>query len=259
MLLSRSRTSGILPLSLLLLLLADVSYLVNAQGFLRKGFNAQEDFAAEMRVDDEMGVTDLSREMFLIKDLNIQLPALTDLSAIPDRALRRHVQKYLGNGPVGLKLMKRRGRFGLKAVAVLPNSNNKRLRAFWKPVVKPTTASRTDFTKACYDDAVRARLPVLEFLVQLPPMKQQQQQRGGGESSSTLPTVVYQVPLDSGTINPKSMVPRTTARVQVRKDDQEYLVDEMCHIGMCPTRMGVVDPSWARGRAVFRPGRKSGL
>jgi hypothetical protein len=234
---------------------AGVSHLANAQRFLRQGFNGQEDFAAEMRLDDEMGATDMSREMFLIKDLNIQLPALTDLSAIPDQALRQHVQKYLGKGPVGLKLLKRRGRYGLKAIAFLPGINhNKRLRAFWRQAATPTGASRTDFTRASYDDAVRARLPLIEFHVQLPPIRQR-----GGESSSSLPTVVYQVPLDSGTINPKCLVPRTTGRVHVRKDDQEFLIDEMCHIGTSPTRIGVVDPSWARGRAVFRSGRKSGL
>lgn len=220
---------------------------IGAQGLFRRGFSGQEDFTADIRLDEQAGASDMSREMFLMKDLNIVLPKLENMDGITDRKLRRHVQKYLGQSNVNLKLMKRRGRFGLKAIGVTEH-NKKHLRAFWRPAT-PEKTQRVDFTKCSYDEAVRMRLPVMEFHVQLPPLKR-------GES---LPTVVYQVPFDSGTINPKSMVPRTVGTVHVKKDDQEFFVTDRFHIGTGVTRNGVCDPSWAKGRAVFRPGRKSGL
>jgi hypothetical protein len=320
-----------------ILLLSWKPTIVQAQGrFLRQGFNEAEDFTAELRLDEDdngagagiiptgsggnAATTSMSREMYLLKDRPILLPALHDLSAISDNgALRRHVHQYLGQGPVRLKLLSKRGRYGYKAIGTLPDSSNNNisgggssnglaflrrltqqrkkqqqtkrlLRAFWREPTKMTATTaaqqqqikgRTDYTTASYDDAVRARLSVMEFHVQLPPLKQQPPPKGssgssniGSSSSAELPTVVYQVPFDNGTIDPKSMVPRTVGRVIVRHRDREYVVDESCHIGTggggseevlstatSTTRLlGVVDPSWARGRAVFRPHcRKSGL
>jgi hypothetical protein len=262
--------------------------------FLRKG-EEPEDFAAELRLEDEgsMSVHDMSREMYLMKDLRIQLPMLhsTDLAAaIPDRQLRHHVQQYLGRQPVELKLLKKRGRFGYKAIGTLRDNSSssidsqppgkgqtkkKRvyLRAFWRvQTTPPPTTGRPDFTRFSYDDAVRLRLPVAEFQVQLPPLKGSPPRNGGpnrgsgGDNKnsgggSELPTVIYQVPFDNGSMDPKCLVPRTTGRVTVRYQGYEYVVDhDQCRIGTCAARLGVVDPSWARGRAVFRSYcRKSGL
>jgi hypothetical protein len=266
--------------------------------FLRRG-EQTEDFAAEMRLEDEgsMAVHDMSREMYLMKDLRIQLPPLLNadlVAAIPDRQLRHHVQHYLGRPgrPVELKLLKKRGRFGYKAIGTLRDNssssssidsqlsekgqrmNQKKrvyLRAFWRvqTIPPPTTTGRgrPDFTRSSYDDAVRLRLPVAEFQVQLPPLKGSPPRNGpnqsGGDSNNRgeqLPTVIYQVPFDNGSMDPKCLVPRTTGRVTVRYQTQEYLVDDQCRIGTGPARWGVVDPSWARGRAVFRSYcRKSGL
>ena len=220
---------------------------VSAQRFLREGFSNQmdSDFKAETQLDENEAMQGMTREMFLMQDLEWELePPQLELDNL---ALQHHIQKYLKK-PLQLKLMRRKGKYGLRAVGRM--ADGKKVRAFWRQgVAKPIKAS--EFLEAPYDEAVRSRLFLVEFEVQLP-----------GKNRKSPVSVVYQVPLESGSMNPKAMVPRGAAHVRVYPDGNtkdDCLEAGKCHVGAVTMRPGLVDPSWAKGRAVFRKGRPAGI
>jgi len=220
---------------------------VSAQRFLREGFSNQmdSDFKAETQLDENEAMQGMTREMFLMQDQEweLQPPQLE----MENPALQHHIQKYLKK-PLQLRLMKRKGKYGLRAVGRM--QDGKKVRAFWRQgVAKQIKAS--DFLEVPYDEAVRSRLFLVEFEVQLP-----------GKNKKSPVSVVYQVPLESGTMNPKAMVPRGTAHVRVYPDGNtkdDCLEAGKCNVGVVSMRPGLVDPSWAKGRPVFRKGRPAGI
>lgn len=242
-----------LKLSLVCLLLLVSRSAVQAQRFMRQGFSNQEDFGAEMKLDEgETGAVDMTREMFLMQDMPWQLqPVDENYSGVRDRAVRRHLQKHMGtNRPVELKLLKKRGKFGLRAVG--KTLAGKKLRAFWRQAAAPPRGS-VDFLKAPYDEACRSRLFTVEFEVQLPPLHK--------SSKDTLPSVVYQLSVEPGSMNAKALVPRTAGRVVVYPAGRggECVEVGTAKVSVAPMRAGLVDPGWAKGRPNFRRGRNSGL
>ena len=241
------------PVLLICVLLLVKTSVVQAQRFMRQGFSNQEDFGAEMKLEDNEGAVDMTREMFLMQDLQWQLqPASDNYSGITDRALRKHIQKYMGNKPVELKLLKKRGKFGLRAVG--KTDNGKKLRAFWRQSAAATRGG-IDFLEASYDEACRARLFTVEFEVQLPPLSK--------SSKDVLPSVVYQVSVEPGSMNAKALVPRTAGRVFCypagRGGAAERVEVGKANVSVVPMKAGLVDPGWAKGRPIFRKGRNSGL
>lgn len=231
---------------LLLLFLALLSS-THAQRFLRSSSTMDNDFRGEMKLDSENeAVSGLTREMFLMGDVEWELEPPESLEHVSP-ALKRHVRKYL-RAPVQLKLLKRKGKYGLRAVGV--TENGQKLRAFWRQTPPAETRMSGDFAKASYDEAVRSRLFTVEFEVQLPPLK-----RG----DKGLPSVVYQIPLENGSMNPKAMIPRGAGKVKVYPAGHEQGIEAgRGHVGL-RMRPGLVDPNWSRGRPAFRPGRSTGL
>lgn len=225
---------------------------VSAQGFLREGFSSQmgSDARNELKLEDNESAGGMSREMYLMKELDWELhPA--DFSGIKDVRLRRHIESFFKQ-PVVMKLSPRKGRFGLRAMGMAPSG--KKLRGFWRQT--GGTALKTgDFLTASYDDAVRTRLSTLEFEVQLPPVS---------KKSKALPSVIYSVAVEPGSMNAKAIVPRGAGRVRILpnghgpNDKDESLQLGKGHVSI-PMRAGIVDPSWAKGRAVFRKGRSLGV
>ena len=248
-----------LCLSMILLVILLHTMPVSAQRFMRQGFSNQEDFGAEMALDDKEAAVDMTREMFLMQDMQWQLQPISDLHGITDRKVRRHIQKYLGK-PVDLKLYKKRGKYGLRAIGRMENGN--KLRAFWRQAAPSTTSSSTrkasDFLQVPYEDAVRSRLFTVEFEVQLPPLSKKKQKGGGA-----LPSVIYQVSVEPGSMNAKALVPRGSGRVSVLPKGRggEKVQDAgSANVGVVNMKPGLVDPTWARWRPpVFRKGRDSGL
>lgn len=226
--------------------------IISAQRFLREGFSNQmdSDFRGEMKLDENESLSGMTREMFLMQDVKWELQPPTIEDGKLSRSVKAHINKYL-NSPVQLQLLKKRGKYGLKAVGVM--KNGKKIRAFWRQGVADRVKS-SDFLELSYDEAVRSRLFVVEFEVQLPPVKGTRQ----------LPSVVYQIPLESGSMNTKSMVPRSAGNVKVfpegRKDGEKQ---SAVSVGNCivsaSMRNGLVDPAWAKGRIAFRRGRSKGL
>lgn len=225
---------------------------VSAQGFLREGFSSQmgSDARNEMKLDDNESANGMSREMYLMKEINWELhPA--DFAGIEDSRLRRHVESYFRQ-PVLMKLSPRKGKRGLRAMG--QSSDGKRLRGFWRQAGGIVLKSG-DFLSASYDDAVRTRLSMLEFEVQLPPVN---------SKSKKLPSVIYSVAVEPGSMNAKAIVPRGAGLVRVlpnghgsnSRDESIYL--GKAHVSL-PMKAGIVDPTWAKGRAVFRNGRSTGM
>ena len=224
----------------------------SAQGFLREGFNSQmgSDARNEFKLEDNESAGGMSREMYLMKELDWELhPA--DFSGIKDARLRRHIQSFFKQ-PVLMKLSPRKGKHGLRAMGLGPAG--KKLRGFWRQT-GGTALKAGDFLTASYDDAVRTRLSTLEFEVQLPPVT---------KTSKVLPSVIYSVAVEPGSMNAKAIVPRGAGRVRILpnghgpNDKDESLQLGKAHISI-PMRAGIVDPSWAKGRAIFRKGRPAGV
>lgn len=236
---------------------------VQAQRFMRQGFSNQEDFGAEMKLEDSEGAVDMTREMFLMQDLHwhLQPVAPSNYANVKDRAVRQHLIKYLGGKQVELKLLKKRGKFGLRAVG--KTESGKKLRAFWRQAQAAQRGS-VDFLEASYDEACRSRLFTVEFEVQLPPMPSGSKQKSAAAAGG-LPSVVYQVSVEPGSMNAKALVPRTAGRVLcypngrggIHRDDA---IDVgTANVSVVPMKPGLVDPGWAKGRPIFRKGRNSGL
>jgi hypothetical protein len=140
---------------LLLLPLLHAPSVVSAQRFMRRGFSNQEDFGAEMALDDKEAAVDMTREMFLMQDMQWQLQPVTDWNKnIPDRKIRRHIQKYLGK-PVELKLYKKRGKYGLRAVGRMQNGTTGLLETeYYQYFSTPTQVFRL------FGGSLRRRCPI---------------------------------------------------------------------------------------------------
>ena len=244
---------------ILLLLLASIRLdSAAAQRFLRSSDSMENDFRGEMKLDESQALSGMTREMFLMQDISWELqPPTLDATKL-DRQTRAHILKYL-NSPLQLSLSKRQGKYGLRAVGT--TDKGKRLRAFWRQA--PTDRLKaSDFLDVSYDQAVRSRLFAVEFEVQLPPIP-------GSKKKKQLPSVVYQIPVEPGGMNPKSMVARGAGVVRVYpqgKDDSTTTTKTVVVVdnaGTCQAgvymKAGLVDPTWAKGRPVFRKGRSLGL
>lgn len=232
---------------------------VSAQRFMRQGFSNQEDFGAEMKLEESEGAVDMTREMFLMQDLKWQLqPVANNYSAVTDRAVRKHLQKHLGKTPVELKLLKKRGKFGLRAVGRTEKNGGKKLRAFWRQ--SAGARGGVNFLEASFDEACRSRLFTVEFEVQLPPVPRN---KSANNQNAVLPSVVYQVSVEPGSMNAKALVPRSASRVFVypagRGGAAERVEVGKANVSVVPMKAGLVDPGWAKGRPIFRKGRNSGL
>lgn len=215
----------------------------SAQRFVSSQAKAQ--IQAEMELDGDLG--GLSREMFLMKEKKWELlpPILDSLST----NLREHVLEYL-NDPVKLSLQTKKGKYGMRAIG--KTCSGQKLRAYWRESL-PTRAIKvgaSDLLEAPYDAACRSRLSMVEFEVQLPPMK-----KGTG-----LPSVVYCIAVEPGSMNPKAIVPRGAGKIKIYPEGRESKALEAGpgNIGLS-MRAGLVDPVWAKGKSIFRKGRPAGV
>jgi hypothetical protein len=226
----------------------------SAQRFLREGFSSQMegDFKSEMKLDENELASGMSREMFLMQEVNWELqPA--DFKTIKDGKLRRHLETYMSE-PIKLKLSRRKGKHGLRAMGQL--GSGKKLRAYWRQSGQNTQLKASDFLDVSYDEAVKSRLSMLEFELQLPPVD---------KKSKILPSVIYSVAFEPGTMNAKAIVPRGAGIVKVlpvgrdaNGDTPTTFIVGKGHVSL-PMRAGIVDAGWARGRAIFRKGRPTGV
>ena len=151
-----------------ILLLATALPIVTAQRFLRDTGATGAQVRSEMALEDGQGLSGMSREMFLMKDKQWELLP-SELKGV-DTSVRRHILKYMKD-PVELSLQKKKGKYGMRAIG--KTQSGQKLRAYWRQsppaVIEKVTSSQ--LLEAPYDAAVRSRLAMVEFEVQLPPMK----------------------------------------------------------------------------------------
>jgi hypothetical protein len=245
--------SSVLALTLLLVLVCypRLHHLVSAD-LLREGFSSKvgADARNRMKLDDAGAATGMGRDMFLMKDSKWELQPV-DYSPIRNWALRRHCEKFLSK-PIAMKLSARPGKYGLRAMGETPSGT--RLRGFWRQVGAGTGGKGSDFLQLKYDDAVKQRLTTIEFEIQLPPME---------KKSKILPSVIYSIAVEPGAMNQKAIVPRGAGSVRILPEghgegDAVRTLDVGKGIVSLPMKSGLVDPSWAKGRIVFRKGRPAG-
>jgi hypothetical protein len=200
---------------------------------------------------------------------------------------------YQHRAPITFTLYNKRGKYGLRAIGTTPTGQ--KLRSFWRqatiptPTTPPTTTLTTTTTtpvtknrylSLSYDDAIRTKLFIMEIEIQLPPCRRSTR----SSSSKALPSVIYQIPMESGNMNPKNMIPRGTAQVllypygrnNANKNanavtsttasssslsttttmKEKPIPFGTCRIGMgLPAiRPGLVDPAWSKGKPIFRTG-----
>ena len=176
-----------------ILLWASSMIVVSGQGFLREGFaNQMEgDFKGETKLEENELPTGMTREMFLIQDVDWEIRPMdfggsssssrsksSSTTTTIDSKLQAHVQSFLKH-PIRLSLSKKKGKYGLKAVGMVrplsstgkENRNNQKLRAYWRQGIAGVGHIKgTDYLDMTYEAAVRSRLPILEFEIQLPPL-----------------------------------------------------------------------------------------
>ena len=234
-------------LTLLSICLAISFHYSLAQRFLRDTGQTGAQVRAEMAIDEGEGLSGMSREMFLMKDKRWEiLPS--ELKGVKS-SVRRHVLKYLKD-PVELSQKKKKGKYGMRAIG--KTQAGQKLRAYWRQcppgVIEKLTSS--ELLEAPYDEAVRSRLAMVEFEVQLPPMR----------GSKKLPSVVYSVAIEPGTMNPKAIIPRGAGKIRIYPEGRDSTPIEAGtgNIGLS-MKPGLVDPQWAKGRPVFRKGRSVGM
>lgn len=215
---------------------------------LRQGFSTTLGSQDRSRSDEAGMRNGLSREMFLMKNKQWELQPV-NFECIKDLKLRRHCQKYLSR-PIKMKLSARGGKYGLRAQGLC---GGKRLRGFWRQNVPDE--KRDDFLKIGYDEACSQRLSSIEFEVILPPTD---------KKSRKLPSVIYSVVVETGSMNQKAIVPRSSGTVRILPEGRGNGEDDkILSIGKAfvtlPMRSGIIDPGWSRGRSFFKKGRTTGL
>lgn len=238
------RIQNVVPLLLSLLLLIE-----GAWGRF-EGFNSQmaNDARNELALDESESSSGMTREMFLMQELAWELQPI-DFRNVQDGKLRAYLQSYLKD-PIKLKLSRRKGKYGLRAIG--QTGSDRKLRAYWRQAKGAPKAG--EYLDMSYEDAIKSRLSMLEFEVQLPPR----------DRNGNIISLIYTCGFEPGTMNSKSIVPRGAASVEVLpngRDSTDAKVQSIqagkAHICL-PARAGLVDPGWARGRSIFRFGRSTG-
>lgn len=173
------------------------------------------------------------------------------LEKIKDSALKKHLQKYLSK-PLSFQLSNvqapKRGGNTYRAVA--KTASGTKLRGYWKRGPDTETLKSRDMMEVTYDEALRRRGNAgsqVDFEVQLPPLK------------GFLPSVIYSVVLGTGAQSNEASVSKTIGLVKIHPKGLEAKGFNLGKTHVCtPMRAGIVDPSWAKGRTIYRQGRSVG-
>lgn len=180
-----------------------------------------------------------------------QIDCIRHLDKVRDKALRRHLTSFLQK-PISFKLTNNQApkRGGNTYRAVVKTSAGEKLRGYWKRGPDQESLRPRDLLELSYDEALRRRGTVgthVDFEVQLPPLK------------GFLPSVVYSVVLGTGNSNREASVVKSVGIVKIFPKGLEGKGFNMgrTHVGV-PMRSGLVDPSWAKGKKIFRKGRSIG-
>jgi hypothetical protein len=221
------------------------------EAILRDGFSSGMDreFSPEgQEIDDSGGMT---QEMIKMKNQEWQLDPI-DFTKIADKKLRKHLQTILGK-PTRIKVTNLPLKKGLGYRAMGKTANGKKLRAAWRAGTRRNEIRSKDIVNEPFDDAVRRRQGASHINIELmlPSVK----------GSKDLPSLVYDVVVEMGSVNPEAVVARSKGTATLYPKGykhKEYKVDVGTARACMPMKAGLVDPAWARGRTIFRKGRSVG-
>lgn len=226
--------------------------MVESRGaFLRDGFNngMDREFSPEgQEIDDSGGMT---QEMIMMKNQEWQLDPV-DFSRIQDAKLRKHLRNLVGK-PTRIKVTNLPLKKGLGYRAMGKTANGRKLRAAWRAGTRRNEIRSKDMVNVPFDDAVRRRQGASHINIELmlPPVK----------GSKDLPSLVYDVVVEKGSVNPEAIVARSKGTVTLYPKGYKHKEDKV-DVGSAracmPMKVGLVDPAWARGRTIFRKGRPVG-
>lgn len=218
---------------------------------MRDGFNAGMDreFSPEnQEIDDSGGMT---QEMLMMKNQEWQLDPI-DFSKVPNGKLKKHLQGLL-NKPTRVKVTNLPLKKGLGYRAMGKTANGRKLRAAWRAGTRRNEIKNKDIVHEPYDEAVRRRQGASHVNIELmlPPVK----------GCKDLPSLVYDVVVERGSVNPEAIITRNEGRVTLYPKGYKNKADKV-DVGHArasmPMKAGLVDPAWARGRTIFRKGRSVG-
>jgi hypothetical protein len=170
---------------------------------------------------------------------------------ITNAALQNHITKFLKR-PVSFKLTKELApkRGGNTYRAFVKTAQGTKLRGFWRRGPDQETLKSRDMMELSYDEALRRRGSAgsqVDFEIQLPPLK------------GYLPSVVYSVVLGTGASNRESSVAKSVALIKIHPKGMDAKGFSLGKTTICqPMRAGIVDPSWCKGKTIFRQGRSVG-
>lgn len=251
MLLLSSRRS-LLLLVVLACLSSSAKAAAAARGaFMRDGFNAGMDreFSPEnQEIDDSGGMT---QEMLMMKNQEWQLDPI-DFSQISNKKLKRHLKSLVGK-PTRIKVTNLPLKKGLGYRAMGKTANGRKLRAAWRAGTRRNEIKNKDIVHEPYEEAVRRRNGAAHVNIELmlPPVK----------GSKDLPSLVYDIVVERGSVNPEAIITRNKGKVTLYPKGYKNKTDkvDVGYAQACmPMKAGIVDPSWARGRTIFRKGRSVG-
>jgi hypothetical protein len=205
-----------------------------------------------------------------------QIDPLSRLDKITNGPLKNHIQIYLSK-PVAFKLTKDMAqKTKVTTRATLTTASNPtstsspsiantyralvntpegiKLRGFWRRASSESSSSSSstlrDWLELSYDDALRKRQSVgsnVEFEIQLPPLK--------GYS----PSIVYSILLGMGSSNREAAIVKSMALVKIfpKGMDAKGFILGKTTVGHF-MKAGIIDPSWCKGKTIFRTGRTVG-
>lgn len=211
-------------------------------------------FEAQYKASDDMMVdTSMTIDMTVAAGATYQINPLKNLNEkVREAKLRRHLKKYLGEKPISFRLLNKRAKKLEETAfrAIVKTAEGDKLRGFWRKVEYKEYLESKDLLTLSYDEALRRRGTsgtTVNFEVQLPPI--------GGHC----PSVVYSLVLGTGSSVREATVCKSPSVVKIHPKGLEGKGFKVGSTFISsPSKAGVVDASWAKGRTIFRSGQSIG-
>jgi hypothetical protein len=171
------------------------------------------------------------------------------LDKIKDRHLRAHLSNFV-NKPLEIKLLGRAAKTnGFRALC--KKADGTKLRATWKRGSNGAAMTQADLLTVDFDSAKirKAGTTVVDMEVTLPPLAGRKE----------LPQVVYSVAVGAGASNQDSTVTKSLASITFLPRGAGHKAYPLGQVYVsAPMGSAIVDPSWVKGKTIFRKGRSAG-
>jgi hypothetical protein len=192
--------------------------------------------------------TSMTKEMTNMQNKVWKLDPIP-LHKIKDRQLRAHLSNFV-NKPLEIKLLGRAAKTnGFRALC--KKADGTKLRATWKRGTNGAALTQADLLRTDFDSAKirKAGTTVVDMEVTLPPLAGRKE----------LPQVVYSVTVGAGASNQDSTVTKSLASITFLPRGAGHKAYPLGQVYVsAPMGAAIVDPSWVKGKTIFRKGRSVG-